>query len=212
MVEPRSNIIDLAGLIEETRKQMPAGLAMLAGISGIDASGKGYISADLHAELTLRGLRTALINVDGWLNLPDIRFCDTNPGRHFYDHALRLDEMFERLILPLKSGRSIRLTADLATETAAEYHRFDYVFDNVDVILLEGIFLFKERFVAHFDLLVWIECSFETALKRAVFRSQEGLDRESTVRSYETIYFPAQRLHFEIDQPHLSADVLFDND
>lgn len=181
---------------------------MLAGISGIDASGKGYVAGRLNSALESRGLRTALINVDGWLNLPHVRFNSEDPGRHFYHHALRLDEMFERLILPLKETRSISLEADLAEETASEFHRFEYNLDGIDVILLEGIFLFKPQYAGHFDLRIWIECSFETALTRAVERSQEGLGRDETIRAYETIYFPAQRLHIDLDQPRSAAHLI----
>lgn len=206
-----SDVRNLVTLIEEKRNEMPAKRAMLAGISGIDASGKGYIAAKADHLLRSHGLRTALINVDGWLNLPSVRFSATDPGRHFYDHALRLDELFEKLILPLRSDRSIRLTADLVLETANETHQFEYVFENVDLILVDGIFLFKRRFASHFDLKIWVDCSFETALERAVFRSQEGLDEAATVKAYETIYFPAQRVHFELDAPKLIADLIFDN-
>lgn len=201
----------LAQRIAEVRRRTPAEYATLAGVSGIDASGKGYLSAKLEAELKRRGMRTALINVDGWLNLPSIRLSDADSGRHFYGNALRLDEMFEQLILPLKTDRMIRVSADLVEETATEYHRFEYVFDDVDVILLEGIFLFKRRYLTHFDLKIWIDCSFETALERAVIRSQEGLASGPTIRAYENIYFPAQRLHFENDYPRLVADIIFAN-
>ena len=79
---------------------------MLVGLSGIDASGKGFIAHKLAAELRRRRLRVALIGVDGWLNLPSVRFGSPEPGRHFYDNALRLDEMFEQLVVPLVRQRN----------------------------------------------------------------------------------------------------------
>jgi uridine kinase len=185
--------------------------AVLAGVSGIDASGKGYISAALASELTARGIRVALIGVDGWLNLPGVRFDPRRPAETFYERALRLDEMFAGLVLPLCRDGSIRLTADLVDETAHEYHREEYAFDNMDVVLVEGIFIFKKEFVAHFDHRIWIECPFATALERAVCRSQEGLPPADTIHAYETIYFPAQRIHFGSDRPCDSADVIVPN-
>lgn len=61
-------------------------------------------------------------------------------------------------------------------------------------------------------LEIWIECSFETALKRAVLRGQKNLSPEETVRAYENIYFPAQRFHFVKDDPKSRADIIIDND
>jgi uridine kinase len=78
--------------------------------------------------------------------------------------------------------------------------------------LLEGIFLFKPTYRNHFDLTVWIDCSFEAALERAIKRGQEGLPPEETVRSFETIYFPAQRIHLARDNPRETADIVFTND
>ncbi|HYR90451.1 MAG TPA: hypothetical protein VE422_40645 [Terriglobia bacterium] len=50
------------------------------------------------------------------------------------------------------------------------------------------------------------------ALERAVARGREGLPFAETVRAYETIYFPAQRLHFERDHPRAAADFIIRND
>jgi uridine kinase len=205
------DLSSVVSLIEEKRAHMPAEHALLAGISGIDASGKGYLSAQIAEALRSKGLRTALINADGWLNLPSVRFAETDKALNFYENALRLDDLFKELILPLRSDRSIHLIADLVHETATEPHQFEYVAENVDVILVEGIFLFKRRFMPHFDLRIWIDCPFETALERAVSRAQEGLDEAATIKAYKTIYFPAQSVHFELDAPNLAADLIFDN-
>ncbi len=109
--------------------------SMLVGISGIDASGKGFVTAKLADELRRKGLSVAVTNVDGWLNLPRARFGGPDQGRHFYENALRLDEMFEMLILPLRANRSIELEADFAEETASEFRRHRYSFHEIDVIL-----------------------------------------------------------------------------
>jgi uridine kinase len=193
------------------RAELPGDRAVLVGISGIDGSGKGFISGKLSDELTKRGSPVAVTNADGWLNLPSVRFDATDPAGNFYRNAIRLDEMFESLILPLRDRRSIRAEADLTEETAVEYRRHAYDFRDIDVLLLEGIFLFKKQYVDHFDLRIWIECPFETALERAVARSQEGLPPDETIAAYETIYFPAQRLHFRLDDPAASADVVLRN-
>ena len=183
--------------------------ATLVGISGIDGSGKGYITAKLAAELT--GPSIAVINVDGWLDLPDVRFDPSDPAENFYANGIRLDEMFRRLVLPLKSDRCVDILMDYTEESANAFRPHTYRFSDIDIILLEGIFLFKKQYAAHFDLKIWIECSFETALERAIGRSQEGLSAEETVRAYETIYFPAQRIHFAKDDPRSAADLNFDN-
>jgi len=180
----------VSSIIERSAK-VPASNAMLVGISGIDASGKGYLTRLLSEPLRAKGLNAAVISIDGWLNLPHVRFDLDDPAANFYRNAIRFQEMFDHLVLPLRENRSINLTADFAEETAAEYRKHNYRFDAIDIILLEGIFLFKREFVHHYDLKIWIDCLFETALERAIARPQEGLSPEATAYASESIYFPA---------------------
>ncbi len=186
--------------------------ARLIAISGIDGSGKGYVSARLAEKLAGKGFRVALIAADGWLNLPHVRFGGGEPGEHFYSHAFRFEEMFSRLIEPLAREGSSHLIAEYAEETATCYRKHVYEFDDLDLILLEGIFLFKREHRQRYDFRLWIDCSFKTALERALSRSQEGLPPADTIAAYERIYFPAERVHFERDSPRDSADLVYVND
>jgi uridine kinase len=202
-------------LVEEIRgahASLAASRAFLVGISGIDGSGKGWIARRLARMLEDTGLGVALLGVDLWLNLPPVRFSADRPGKHFYQHALRLEELLARAVLPLREWGRLDLVFDAVEETATAYRPERWSFGEVDVIVLEGIFLFKRGLRAHYDLAVWLDCSFETALERALARGQEGLPPGETVRAYETIYFPAQRVHFEADDPRNGADRVLNND
>ena len=194
------------------RASHPPSMALLVGLSGIDGCGKGYLAGQLVSALTECGLKTAAINVDGWLNLPSIRFDSRRPAENFYENALRLDELFGRLVLPLREQRRARVTMDWVEETAAASRSFTYEFDGLDIIVLEGVYLFKRPYRQHFDLAVWIDCSWETALERSVARSQEGLPPEETVRAYRTMFFPAEEIHFARDDPRGAADLIVPND
>jgi uridine kinase len=207
-----SDLERVAQPILARHRQTPAGASTLLAVSGIDGSGKGYVTAQLVQELQGHGVNAVAVNVDGWLNLPSRRFSADQPAEHFYHHAIRFEEMFEQLILPLKGQRSVRVEADFAEETAQEYRRHTYEFCDVDVIVLEGIYLLKRAFRGHYDWKLWVDCSFETALERALRRGQEGLPPEETIRAYRTIYFPAQEIHFRLDEPRAAADAVWVND
>lgn len=116
------------------------------------------------------------------------------------------------LINPLRRNRSIRLMVDLTRlpQNDVVWHTYD--FQQVDVIVLEGTFLLKREWRKHYDLAFWVECSFETALERAIARNQEGLSEEEIIRDYHEIYFLAQRLHLAKDDPRASVDGIFEND
>ena len=198
--------------IMDTRRSIDAKRGILTAVTGIDGCGKGYVTARIVDAIRAQGCRAAAVNVDGWLNLPHKRFDASHPAGHFYHHAIRFDEMFSQLVFPLRDRRSVRVEADYVEETAAEYRRHIYEFEAIDVIVLEGIYLLKTALQACYDVSVWIDCTFETALERAMARAQEGLSPEDTVRAYRTIYFPAQEIHFKRDNPRAAATLIVNND
>ena len=198
--------------ILEARARVPATRALLVGISGIDGSGKGFITEKLADALRTKSLNVVLISADDWLNLPHVSINRDNCAEHFYAHAIRFDEMFERLIVPLRQNREINITADCADAKATRYREHRYDFRDTDIVLLEGIFVFKPAYRGHFDVRVWIECSFKCALQRAIKRGQEGLLPTETIRAFQTIYFPAQRIHMARDNPREGSDIVFAND
>ncbi len=207
-----SNIQYIVEKICETRREVPAQRSVLVAISGIDGCGKGYITAKILDSLKTRKLNAVAINGDGWLNLPERRFNPYNPAKHFYVNAFRFLEMFTQLILPLRDRRSITIEVDFVEETASDYRKHLYEFKDVDVILLEAIYLLQPAFISYYDLSIWIDCSFETALERALARGQEGLSPQETIKAYLTIYFPAQEIHFQRDNPLSLATAIINND
>ena len=204
-------IDEIVRQILERRASVPDTRSLLVGISGIDGSGKGYLAAQLEAHLALHAVTAAVVNVDGWLNLPEKRLDRSAPAENFYKNAIRFDDFLAQLVMPLKGRRSVHLDADFTEETALSYRKHTYDFKDVSVVLVEGIFLFKPQYRKHFDLAIWVECSFATALVRAIARAQEGLSPANTITAYETFYFPAQRIHLAQDKPREHADLIFEN-
>lgn len=185
--------------------------AVLAAVSGIDASGKGAIAAQIAAGLERAGLRVASIGLDPWHQPAGVRFAAEDPGGTFYRSAFRFDELFERLIEPLRRDRSIVLEErliDLATDATYEH---TFRFEHVDIILLEGIFLLRRDLRPRYDVSIWIDCPFEVALARALRRNQEGKPAAKLQADYERIYFPAQRIHIALDRPAARADLILEN-
>ena len=207
-----SGIEEVVRKILERRANIPDTRSLLVGVSGIDGCGKGYLAAQLQAHLALHSVIPTILNVDGWLNLPQKRFDPSAPAVNFYENAIRLDQFFSKLVLPLRDRRSVHLVADFVEETASDYRKHAYDYEDVSVVVVEGIFLFKPQYRKYFDLTIWVDCSFPTALARAIDRAQEGLSPASTIAAYDTIYFPAQRIHLAQDKPREHADLIFEND
>lgn len=181
-------------------------------ISGIDASGKGYIAGLMQKELESRGYRVASINIDPWQKPIPIRLQENNAAENFYKNVFRWDDFFFKLIHPLQMNGSLRLDTMLIRTDADEYYPFSYRYEDIDIILVEGIFLLQKKYLGYYDWTIWVDCSFETGLKRAIERNIEKLDEYRLIHDYKTYYYPAQYYHFEKDNPRALADVIFDND
>jgi len=206
-------VSDTVERIERRFERCEGDRALLVAISGIDGSGKGFTASMLDAVLRRRGRRTAVLHVDDWVERVDRRFDPARHAEHFYERGIRLNEMFHRLVMPLRDHRSIRLVAMQADVTDADTltpHRYE--FDDIEVVLLEGIFLLRRDLRRLYDFSIWIDCSYDTALERALERNQEGLTREELIRDYHVIYFPAQRLHASLDRPRNAANAVIVND
>ncbi len=180
-------------------------------ISGIDAAGKGYISERLYEELEARGYRVALIHTDPWQNPIPVRLSKENPAENVYEHIFRWNDLFEQLIFPLQKNGNICLEIQAIRSDADIYYPLVYDHSNIDILLIEGILLFKKEYLPYYDHKIWIDCSFETGLQRALTRNIENLGEKELIHDYDTYYYAAQRLHLERDDPAGSADVIFDN-
>lgn len=113
--------------------------------------------------------------------------------------------MFARLVVPLRERRRVRVEADFAEETASAYRRTRYDLSDIDIILLEGIYLLKREHRHHHDVSTWIDCIFDTALKRAVAH-------RGNRRRVQGHYLPAQELHFRRDGPGEAVSLILEND
>jgi len=190
------------------------GPAYLAAISGVDGSGKTHLSRIIADRTEALGLRVALIGIDPWHNPQPIRFggATDDPGRHFYYYVIRFADLFEQLVEPLVARRSIRLETKGIRTDRDVWDDFVYAFDDIDVVLLEGILLFQPALVDRYDLRIWIECSFETAVRRALDRNVENLPEAQLREDYARIYHAAQRLHLTKDAPQTRAELVVVNE
>jgi len=200
-----------AAAIRAAREALPWSESMIVAVSGIDASGKGYVTERLVTALAATGLNAVCLSVDDWYDPRWTREHGRSPER-FYRHGFRFDELFERLVVPLKRHRSVRLDDVRVDEAPSSRRNRAYEYRDVDVVVLEGIYLLKIAFRQHYDMSIWVRCSFEKALVRALRRRQEGLSFDETVNVYRAVYFPAQLIHLAVDDPENAADIILDND
>ncbi len=81
---------------------------------------------------------------------------------------------------------------------------------DVDVVVGEGVFLFRREFIGLWDLKVWIEMDSRESVARGAVRDAEYFGSAGVARSeYEHRFVPAHHHHTERDDPMKQADIVF---
>lgn len=179
---------------------------ILVALSGIDASGKTSLANRIHQELREDGIRSIIVGLDDWHNLAEIRFSALKPAENYYKNAYRFNDLFNKFILPLKRDGNLSISVDLVEPKTNSCQTQAFHLNDIQIILLEGIFLLRSEFMEYYDLSFWIECSVELATKRAITRNQENLAEREILLLYQSIFFPAQKIHLLKDKPLKLAD------
>jgi uridine kinase len=139
------NITELATKVIAQYKLHISNELFTVAISGIDASGKGYITKLLRDTLDEKGYRVANINIDPWQNPISIRLRKENAVYNVYENIFRWKDFFEQLILPLKKKKSLYLETQVIRSDADVYYTLVYEYKHIDILLIEGILLFKRN-------------------------------------------------------------------
>ncbi|HEX6847905.1 MAG TPA: hypothetical protein VF144_13055 [Chitinophagaceae bacterium] len=112
----------------------------------------------------------------------------------------------------MKNNRSIHLDTQLVSSDADVYYDHTYHYENIDFLLTDAILIFQKKYIPFFQYKIWIDCSFQTGLQRAIRRNVEKLDEKTLIHDYNTYYYPAQNYHLKKDNPISSSDIIYCND
>ncbi len=196
--------------------ELPSMGTKIVGISGVDASGKSVLAASLRNFSERADLKTAVINLDNWqLSLKDQVLFRNQPW-NFYEHHFDFESLFEKVLRPIRDRGAVNAQVKLARPWSNETYLCSVKYSDLDLIIVEGDFLFKSSHPDLFTVKIWLDIGFEESYRRAISRKQEGdridditVDRVSYL--YKSKFIPGQKIHLIRDCPHLFADIVIDN-
>lgn len=194
-----NNAAQMKSAIKEQHSQRESGKALVVAISGIEGSGKRALTEKIAQALTLDGLNVAVIHTDDWEACKGIRFNVMNSPEEYYLNAYRFDEMFEELVLPLKLFGSIKTTIDL--DDTESPRKVEYNFKDIDIILIEGVYLLQQSFLDLYDYSCWVKSNFQAAFKRLAEQVDIEESQEALVNLFELLIKPAAQYHLYADDP-----------
>lgn len=207
----RSQMLDQVSTYITTKKfERPT----LVAIDGFDNSGKTRLTKELVFPLRKSRRQIVTISLDHFQNPTHMRYRRgrESPEGYYYD-AFNYEAFIEAVLLPLQPGGDRKIRPTLINLNASLDLQPEYVSVAEDAIILcEGVFLMRPELFDYWDILIFIDVSLETALRRAIERDLQMLGSYEQVRyMYEKRYFAGQRIYFERCHPIQRANLIIDN-
>ena len=159
--------------------------SLLLAISGPSCSGKTTLAAQVVEYAAGQGCRVEVIHFDDFLR-PESEHPRRSP-----EYVGYYEDAFDYVGL----AQDVRLKSSVSSHP--------------DLLVVEGEFLLRREYRDGWDASVWIEVEDSVALARGIERDAGFFgSREAAERIYLNRCLPANRLHRQVDEPNLFADLV----
>jgi len=183
---------------------------VFVGVDGVDGSGKTTFAADLTAELRSQERQVVVVHADDFLN-PSVvrhRLGRTSPEGFFLD-SYDYDALEQEVLVPLGPGGGGRYRpASLDLQRDQRITPELLVTEEGTVVVVEGLFLHRDRLRERWDYSVFLDVSFEVTAQRMSRRDGTPADPgHQGIRRY----LEGQRIYFRSCSPWLRASRVVDH-
>ena len=184
----------------------------LLGISGVDTSGKTEFCAGLARYLKSVGLPCAVLHLDDFHNPAALRRKGENEISAYFDNAFDLQKLESEVLRPLKTHENLHRTVRCLTPDTDKYDReITLDIEETELVLLEGVLLFRPPIDEYLDARIWLEISFNEVLRRARLRDVPKYG-EAFLERYKSKYIPIQEKFIREYDPKGKSDAVIDNE
>lgn len=181
------------------------------GVNGIDNSGKSVFARSLFEYLKARGYRSMVISIDDFHNPREIRRKGENPIDAYYENAFDTGRLIDEILEPIVKNQEVHKELEILNLKSDIYDiKKEYHINKNDIVIIEGVLLYKEPLEKYIDYKIYIDINFDTMMKRARKRDDNRFD-ENVVKRYKEKYIPIQKKYIEEDNPKSKSDMIIDN-
>jgi uridine kinase len=166
-ISPRSLVMrDTASLMLRVRRARKDRY-MVAGINGIDNSGKSGFSEILADSLRSLGLEPTLLSMESFTAAKkERRNRDYPEAERYYRKHYAMDRLREQFLLPLQGGLATSVSYDhYDSDRERISEKRNISLNTRSALLLDGPFLFQEDLSAYFDFRIYLVTDFERAIE-----------------------------------------------
>ncbi|WP_346892822.1 hypothetical protein [Clostridium sp. UBA871] len=197
-----------------TQKLMIKDRCLIVGIDRQGCSGKSTLSQNIKDSLIKSGVKAEVVSIDDFCNKRAIRYSGELPcwEQHYYNNFDYIK--FERDIL-----KKTRITgkiefSDFVLDTLEDEYtkKLDVSLDSEGILIIEGIFIFKNEFKKYYDYSIMIIVEIDEQLRRASERDIfKNVNLKMLLNKYNDRYVPAYKLYEKIYNPYSFVNLIIDN-
>ena len=185
---------------------------LLVGIDGINASGKTHLARDLAAHMTRSfGMSTQVIHLDDFHFRRATRQSATG-GRAFFwkyfDYA-RLRDLLTRIVRE-RGARVALSTLNVESDEFTLIRTYDV--DASSIVVVEGVFLFREELCDLFDVKIFLDVSLATSVGRVISRRAGKEWFGGVLQKYLDRYLIGHIEYRRVTRPEVLADFILSGD
>ena len=197
----------------ESHPKLASGQNLIVGLSGIDGSGKSTYGAQLLKSLRSRDQAASLVSLDDFLRPKAIRHANPDQISGYFWENFDFEALANRVLIPIRDCVNVSTELQVLDLESDRLLTRPFEFNGPGILIVEGVFLFRKEYRPYFDVKIWIDVSFETALSRVLYRQRDQRygDTNAIQRRYEERFFPTQRFHLKRDDPIGAADFIISN-
>ncbi|HSW77543.1 MAG TPA: hypothetical protein VLG36_01975 [Candidatus Chromulinivoraceae bacterium] len=201
----------LSDKILGTEKDAP----ILIAINGKDGSGKTMMADILADFLSLKTSREIIrISVDDFMNSRAIRYTPAeSAGRGCYEYTFNFDGFIDNVLKPLQKDGSWEYRSKIF-DHATDAESFSPIKKATKdaIVIIDGVFLYKNDLVNYWDLKILLDTDDETVIERGARRDTERLGSYEVARQkYIDRYIASQTIYYNEESPQERANIIIDN-
>lgn len=194
---------------------LPLDHPLRVAVDGITASGKTTLAGELATAIQQRGRDVIQLTGDGFHHRSAHRYRrgrDSADG--YYEDAYDFDKLARLTLAPLGPGGDRRYHVrvhDLRSDGVIE-DEVQLASDDA-IVLLDGSFLQRSDVAGHWDVVVFVDTSFEVARARGAARDAVMFGgRGRALHAFDARYHPACRRYVDEVAPADRASIVVTND
>lgn len=187
-----AHVTDISSLIlkiEEVARQK----TVIVGVNGLDCAGKTTFAQKLFQLLNIKGMRATLLHID-----------------HYNNNAVQ-KKVYEAHIKGALTPDLLNLYYNESIDYEAAIAAISSSGQNTDVVIIEGVFLFKDIIVPLLDVRVLLLVTPDVARDR--FRARKEIEHDSRpLTVFDDIWLPSYNRYNEEETPEEKSDFIYHND